>query len=179
MPRKARIDAPSAIHHVIGRGINRQEIFSDRKDYNNFLERLGDLLTESKTSCYAWALIPNHFHLLGDERILGGGEFVKDVLARAEEEMENKYRMKIKGFDLESLIRRVTELTELTEDEILDGVRDKKRTDARSILVHWATDQLGITQVKLAEKLNLTQSAISHAARRGRILVKSNQYSVS
>ncbi len=57
-------------------------------------------------------------------------------------------------------------------DEILDGVRDKKRTDARSILVHWATDQLGITQVKLAQKLNLTQSAISHDARRERILAK-------
>jgi putative transposase len=53
-----------AVHHIIGRGINRQEIFSDQKDYLNFLERLGDLLTETKTSCYAWALIPNHFHLL-------------------------------------------------------------------------------------------------------------------
>jgi len=56
----------------MGRDINRQEIFSDRKDYKNFLERLGDLLAESKISCYAWALIPNHFHLLlrtGNESI--------------------------------------------------------------------------------------------------------------
>ncbi len=60
MPRKARIDDPGALHHVIGRGINRQEIFSDKTDYLNFLERLGDLLVETKTSCYAWALIPNH-----------------------------------------------------------------------------------------------------------------------
>jgi hypothetical protein len=36
MPRKARIDAPGVVHHVIGRGINRQEIFSDKKDYPNF-----------------------------------------------------------------------------------------------------------------------------------------------
>ena len=64
MPRKSRIDAPGALHHIIGRGINRQKIFSDPTDYNNFLERLCDLLTESNTSCYAWALIPNHFHLL-------------------------------------------------------------------------------------------------------------------
>jgi putative transposase len=28
------------------------------------MERLGDLLIETKTSCYAWALLPNHFHLL-------------------------------------------------------------------------------------------------------------------
>jgi putative transposase len=60
MPRKSRIDTPGALHHVIGRGINRQEIYSDKTDYLNLLERLGDLLIETKTSCNAWALIPNH-----------------------------------------------------------------------------------------------------------------------
>jgi putative transposase len=48
MPRKATIDAPGALHHVIRRGINRQKIFSDKTDYINFLERLGDLLIETK-----------------------------------------------------------------------------------------------------------------------------------
>jgi putative transposase len=28
------------------------------------VERLGEILQETKTVCYAWALIPNHFHLL-------------------------------------------------------------------------------------------------------------------
>ena len=60
MPRKSRIDAPGALHHVIGRGINRQDIFTDAKDYQAFLERLGNLPEDTKTSCYAWALIPNH-----------------------------------------------------------------------------------------------------------------------
>jgi len=27
MPRKARIDAPGALHHIIARGIERSEIF--------------------------------------------------------------------------------------------------------------------------------------------------------
>jgi len=64
MPRKSRIDAPGALHHIIARGINRKEIFRDDKDRDNFLERLGDILAETQTSCFAWALIPNHFHLL-------------------------------------------------------------------------------------------------------------------
>jgi len=64
MPRKARIDAPGALHHVMVRGIDRRDIFSDQKDYTDFMDRLGDLLIETRTSCYAWALIPNHFHLL-------------------------------------------------------------------------------------------------------------------
>jgi REP element-mobilizing transposase RayT len=64
MPRKSRIDAAGAIHHVIVRGINKADIFSDDADYNSFLNRLGEILQATKTACYAWALIPNHFHLL-------------------------------------------------------------------------------------------------------------------
>ena len=64
MPRKSRIDAPGALHHVIVRGIERSKIFKDNEDRDSFLERLGTLIKESDTRCFAWALIPNHFHLL-------------------------------------------------------------------------------------------------------------------
>jgi len=64
MPRKARIDAPGALHHIICRGIERRKIFIDNADRDNFLERLGIILNETSTPCYGWALIPNHFHLL-------------------------------------------------------------------------------------------------------------------
>ena len=64
MPRKARIDAPGALHHIIIRGIERNKIFYDDSDRDNFLERLGLILTQTETLCFAWALIPNHLHLL-------------------------------------------------------------------------------------------------------------------
>jgi len=64
MPRRSRIDAFGALHHVIVRGIARKKIFFDDKDRDRFIERLGTILKESDTSCLAWALIPNHFHLL-------------------------------------------------------------------------------------------------------------------
>ena len=64
MPRKARIDAVGALHHIICRGIEGQRVFRDDKDRDNFVMRLGKILDESSTPCYAWALIPNHFHLL-------------------------------------------------------------------------------------------------------------------
>ena len=64
MPRKARIDAPGALHHIIVRGIERKKIFYDDADRDNFLERLGLILTQTETFCFAWALIPNHLHLL-------------------------------------------------------------------------------------------------------------------
>lgn len=64
MPRKARIDAPGALHHIICRGIAKNKIFIDAKDRLSFLKRLDKILTDTDTPCYAWALMPNHFHLL-------------------------------------------------------------------------------------------------------------------
>ena len=64
MPRKARIDAPGALHHIIVRGINRRKIFFDDADRDAFLDRLGDILSDSETPCFAWALMTNHLHLL-------------------------------------------------------------------------------------------------------------------
>jgi len=64
MPRKARIDAPGALHHVICRGIERRRIFDDDADRDNFIERLGTILKEISIPCYGWALLSNHFHLL-------------------------------------------------------------------------------------------------------------------
>jgi REP element-mobilizing transposase RayT len=64
MPRKARIDAPGALHHIIVRGIERKDIFRDSLDYSNLLDRIEIVLTETDTPCFAWALLPNHFHML-------------------------------------------------------------------------------------------------------------------
>ena len=64
MPRQARIDSPGALHHIIARGIERRTIFNDDQDRELFVERLGAIIEETGTECYAWALIPNHFHLL-------------------------------------------------------------------------------------------------------------------
>jgi len=64
MPRQSRIDSPGALHHIIARGIERRPIFDDGQDRYAFLERAGAILEETRTSCYAWALMPNHAHFL-------------------------------------------------------------------------------------------------------------------
>jgi putative transposase len=64
MPRKARIDAPGALHHIIVRGIERRKIFRESADWLNFLDRLGTVVLATQTQCYGWALLPNHVHLL-------------------------------------------------------------------------------------------------------------------
>ena len=64
MPRKARIDAPGALHHIMARGIEGRPIFQNDLDRKDFITRLALIIEETETKCLAWALIPNHFHLL-------------------------------------------------------------------------------------------------------------------
>jgi len=53
MPRQSRIDAPGALHHIICRGIEQRRIFENDEDRDNFIKRLGGILSETQTPCYA------------------------------------------------------------------------------------------------------------------------------
>src|SRR4030066_1672423 len=64
MPRQARLDAPGVLHHVMGRGIEQGLIFRDDPDREDFIRRLSELALKQAWTIYAWALMPNHFHLL-------------------------------------------------------------------------------------------------------------------
>ena len=64
MPRGPRIDFPGAVHHVYARGIEKRSIFLDDSDRIFFLEKVGANLPRWGIRCHAWALMPNHFHLL-------------------------------------------------------------------------------------------------------------------
>jgi REP element-mobilizing transposase RayT len=46
------------------RGIEDGETFRDDADLDNFRDRLARIVLDTGTSCFAWALMPNHAHLL-------------------------------------------------------------------------------------------------------------------
>ena len=89
MPRKARIDAPGALHHIIVRGIERKTIFKDSIDYSNIIDRSALKALRSKS-----------LRIMGDERILGSSEFVESVL-KVNEDYERKTLARRKGFNSE------------------------------------------------------------------------------
>ena len=60
MPRKARLDTPGALHHVMIRGLERRKIFWDDEDRGDFLERVAQLVKKSGDRIVAWALMENH-----------------------------------------------------------------------------------------------------------------------
>ena len=330
MPRKARIDAAGALHHVIGRGIERRKIFHDDADRAAFLGRLARILAETRTDCLAWALIPNHFHLLlrtgavpiatvmrrlltgyaqdynrrhhrhgqlfqnryksilcqeetyllelvryvhlnplrarlvqtleeldaypysghsvlmgktqalrqdvdsvlgqfgatvrtarkgyrafveqgasqgrrydlvggglirstggwkevleqrargirtkGDERILGDGPFVEQVMRQSEARLERHMRLRLEGYDLPRLAQEVE--ARLGIDPLAHRGRYRGVVEARRVFCYWAVHELGWNGTAVAHALGLTQAAVSMAVKEGERIVRERGWSL-
>jgi putative transposase len=91
MPRKSRIDTPGALHHVIIRGIERSPIFRDTQDYESFISRHARLVNETATSCYAWALMGNHVHLLLRSGHASLSTFMRRLLTGYAQQFNRRY----------------------------------------------------------------------------------------
>jgi len=329
MPRKARIDAAGALHHIIVRGIERRRIFSDDQDRDNFVERLGDIVIESETFCFAWALMPNHAHILlrtghtplstvmsrlltgyavsynrrhrrhghlfqnryksilcqeetylleliryihlnplrakivntltesdknpysghsalmgkvprefqdtnyvlrlfgkkvtaarqayrfyvkrgiaqgrrpqlvgaglirsaggwsavkamrrvqdhikSDERILGDGDFTQSVLDEAKERLEERYRLKAEGYDLDRVTIRVSSALAIDPKQVWSYGKHRLTVKARSLLCYWAVRKLGYSATDLSKKLGVSQPSVSISVKRGEKIAKAGQ----
>jgi REP element-mobilizing transposase RayT len=73
MPRGPRLDAPGVLQHVMVRGLERRALFRDDRDRVDFIKRLAAVCERTGLEVLAWALLPNHFHLLvRSPRLLSG-----------------------------------------------------------------------------------------------------------
>jgi REP element-mobilizing transposase RayT len=66
------------LQHVLLRGIERRQIFYDDPDREDFLDRLTRQIEQGHGSCLAWALMPNHVHLV----LRTGDRPLSSVMAR-------------------------------------------------------------------------------------------------
>jgi len=64
MPRPLRKEYNGAKYHVTARGNGRNDIFLCEDDYDRFIEQLTMALEKDGVILYAYAIIPNHYHLL-------------------------------------------------------------------------------------------------------------------
>lgn len=64
MPRVPRGATGSNVVHVLNRGNNRMTLFSRPEDYRQFLALFEKTRMRYDLSVYAFALMPNHFHLV-------------------------------------------------------------------------------------------------------------------
>ena len=64
MARPLRIEYPGAWYHVMNRGRRKEKIFQNEKDYKAFLDVLEQICRLYGFEIHAYALLPNHYHLL-------------------------------------------------------------------------------------------------------------------
>ena len=108
----------------------------------------------------------------GDERILGDGGFVMDVLSEANERMDRRYELKSRGYGIEKLEERVLEIYGIDRDELYSKSRQKIRADARSVFCYWAVRELGVEGTQMAKRLRMSQPGISYAVKKGERIVR-------
>jgi putative transposase len=326
MPRNKRLDCPGTIHHVIVRGMERRKIFHSDEDCREFLKRLERYLEETQCRCYAWALMPNHFHLLirtgetslsglmrrlltsyavyfnkchrrsgylyqnryksilcqedayflelvryihlnpirakivsdlrgldqyewtghsvlmgkmkkdwqetkevlvqfssrrkeavlgykkfmrdglqmgkrkdltggglqrsaggweavkqlkrnkepwrGDERILGDGDFVNNILVQAEEKFERKMALRQAGWDLDKLVKKACAMTSVRASDLKMKSRQSGVSLAKQLIAYWGTQELGLSGQELAKYLDVSRQAVSKKVAQGRHYVE-------
>ena len=64
MTRPWRIEFEGAYYHILSRGNERRNIFSDNNNRVSFLETLGKMSDRFEVEVYAYVLMDNHYHLL-------------------------------------------------------------------------------------------------------------------
>jgi len=64
MPRQPRLDAPGLLQHVMDSGNRTTRDFQGRQGPQVLSRSFCRYPGSNPTQCYAWALIPNHFHIL-------------------------------------------------------------------------------------------------------------------
>ncbi len=76
MPRKTRIEIPG-YHHVINRGVNRQNIFLCAEDKQEFLRNLNLARDIYQLTIHSFCILDNHYHLLVETHLHNLSLFVR------------------------------------------------------------------------------------------------------
>jgi putative transposase len=93
---------------------------------------------------------------------------VGSVLAEAEQDMEKRYRLRSRGYDLAKVGCRVSELLGGDPGAVWRKGRYRVAVKAWSLFCYWEVRELGTPMSLLARKLEIPIAPVSQSAARGR-----------
>jgi putative transposase len=127
-------------------------------------------------SAGGWAAVKelkrSKFHMKSDERILGDGDFVSEILCKSEETFARRYALKAAGIDIDFVAKRVSTLLNMPEEDIWREGKAKEIVRARSLLCFWGVRELGVSMAAMARRLNISTVAVSKSVARGAEIAK-------
>ncbi len=109
---------------------------------------------------------------LSDERVLGSGDFVAQVLEEANELEERRIKNKI---SLEELLQKVSADMEIELKELMSPSRRTKISMARAVVSYWAVREMGYPGIEIGRILNLTGPAVTKCVERGKKILDENE----
>jgi hypothetical protein len=86
--------------------------------------------------------------------------------------MERRYRLRAEGYTFKRLTRIVEEIFDIPQRDLMTPGKQPYRVRARSVLICWAVQDLGMPATEVGVMLGMSQSAASRAAQRGRNIVE-------
>lgn len=110
----------------------------------------------------------------GDERILGEGSFVDEVLTEAEALLDKKARNQRKGYTYEYAEDTVCNYYKIKKNDLRKKRHKGNIASAKSVLVYIGQKDLGISGKELSERLECTEAAISLLKSKGAEIVDEN-----
>lgn len=102
---------------------------------------------------------------LRDSRVLGDGEFVEQILRRAEMELPAE------TISLDRIIKAVLTELDVPQAELMSRTRALRVANARGIICHLAYSS-GHRGVDIAARLNISGAGVTVAAGRGRVIIQ-------
>lgn len=108
-----------------------------------------------------------------DDRVLGTGEFVENILKSIEKKEEIKVKTK-KELTIGQLIKNASSYFEVSERQLRGKSSFRKLTKARAVLVSLAVEYLDMNSSKIREELGLSFSGISRLYYKGEKILKEN-----
>lgn len=109
-----------------------------------------------------------HVLRIGDERILGDSSFVELALREDEIALQEKTRNQRQGIGMPELIDCVCKHYNISREQLCQKGRSNDLSLVKALICFWGTSKLGITTRQLANKLGISQPAVSKLSKKGR-----------
>lgn len=101
-----------------------------------------------------------------DERILGSGAFVNDILKEAEEKTKRQLKLRRSGKTITRIIEEECTKGRISQNELKGGGRRRKISLLRATIAKRGLDELGLSLAEIARHVGVTTSSIRKAVLR-------------